>query len=401
VETQRDGTGDSARVSATPGSSPSVGVLIAVWAAWALVAAPLFWQLSTPGRSDIDAHAGILLDGLATGTTPWYTIWYSLLYVVSLGQATSYEDLRLPAVVILSIAMGAKAAVTLWVLGRTRAPLSVTLLAMLFVLVVVPLRLSFATGFYLGKITPTIWHNPTTVMLMPVSLVLFVVALDVLRGETTRWFATVGLVGILVVNLLMKPNFGLVFLPVFGIYVLTLAVRRRKQAGWWRPLARYSFMAVVGIALLGAQYYGTYASGAVNYANTFDPLAVWREFTAHIPLAATESLLLPLLATIFLWRDARDRTSIVLAWSCTALGLTMFALLSEIDLSTGATLAHGNWSWAMQVAMFVLTVMLVREWLCQRRTLSVGRRTIIACLAALQFLTGLVYLVALALSTYL
>ncbi len=373
---------------------PRTWILLAVWAAAAVAAAPVLWTLSAPLPGlDMHVHGRILLEGMTDGTVPWYTIFYGLLYVVTLGQATDYEDLRLPAVVILSIFMGAKAAATLWVLGRARARLGIALLATLFALVVVPLRLSSATELYLGKISPTIWHNSTTVMLMPVSLVLFVVAVDVLSRKTARWHATAGLAGLLVFDLLVKPNFGLVFLPVFGIYVGVLAVQRRRQAGWWRPLARYSWLAGAGIAVLAGQYLGTYANGSVNYTNAFDPLAVWRIFTGHIALAVFESLLLPVIATVFLWRGSRDRTSLVLAWCCTLLGVAVFALLSEINLATGQTLHHGNWSWGMQVSMFVLVVMLVREWLQQRRTLHLEAKLIVGVLAAVQFVTGVVYLV--------
>ena len=229
---------------------------------------------------------------MANGTIPWYSAWYPLLYVATLGQATGYDDLRVPSVVLLSIAMGAKGAVALWVLGRARARRWVTLAAVLFVMLVVPLKLGAATNFYLGKVTPTIWHNSTTILAMPFSLLLFVVAVDVLRRAEARWTATAGLAALLVLSLSAKPNYGLLFLPVFGVYALVLAVRG-SGPDRWRPLGRYLVVAVVGVAVLGLQYWGTYATGAVTYENRLDPLTVWRAFTPDVPLAMAESLLLP------------------------------------------------------------------------------------------------------------
>lgn len=368
-----------------------VGVIVAA------AAYPAYWYLSEPLKSDIYLHGDILMRGLRDGSVPWYTVFYALLWAGVLGRHVElYDELRVPAAVILAAAMGGKAAAVVWALRRARAPVIATLLATLFTLVVVPLKLSSADTFYLGRITPSIWHNSTTVLLMPVSIVLFVVALDVLRREHARWFATAGVVGLLVVNIMVKPNFGMVFLPVFGIYALVLAVHRRKSSGWWRPLSRYLWLAVAGIVVLLLQYWGTYANGSVQYANTFDPLAVWRILArGNITLAIFESLLLPVIATIVLWRAARDRTAMVLSWCCLLLGMTLFALLSEVNLATGRTLTHGNWSWGMQVAMFVLIVVLVREWLQQRHELRLEPKLIVYALAAIQFVTGILYLIRL------
>lgn len=374
---------DTARLSAR--------TLLAVWFVLALLAAPVLWRMSAPGLSDIDQHAAILVDGMANGTIPWYSAWYPLLYVATLGQATGYDDLRVPSVVLLSIAMGAKGAVALWVLGRARARRWVTLAAVLFVMLVVPLKLGAATNFYLGKVTPTIWHNSTTILAMPFSLLLFVVAVDVLRRAEARWTATAGLAALLVLSLSTKPNYGLLFLPVFGIYALVLAVRG-SGPDRWRPLGRYVVVAVVGVAVLGLQYWGTYATGAVTYENRLDPLAVWRAFARDVPLALAESLLLPVVATAVLWRGAVDRASIVLAWSCTALGIAIFMLLGEFDPASGTPVFHGNWSWGMQVAMFVLVVVLTAEWLRQLRSLTSPVKVVVGALALVQLLTGFAYL---------
>lgn len=376
-------------VDDTPVADLPVWGYLAVGVIAAAAAAPLFWSLSTPGLSDIYLHGEIILSAHRYGSLPTYTLLYPLVSLMTGGHAMTYDEVRPPLVGLLAVFMGLKVTVAWWALARVRAKRLATGLATVFVCIAAPLSLLFQGPFYLGKITPSIWHNSTTVLAMPFCVLMFILGVAYVREAPRRWYFAAAPIAAVVLGLLFKPNFGMVFLPTLGIYSLVRAIPDRR----FGPVGRYMTIAAPAVAVLVFQYLGTYTSGSVPFRNVFAPLVLWQAFShGQIPLSLLESLLLVVVGTVVLWRGAIDRASIVMAWVCLILAISLFALLGEVDATTGDMVYHGNWSWAMHPALFVLYVLLAREWLAQRSRLRAAVKATVYVLVVAYAGFGIHYL---------
>lgn len=125
------------------------------------------------------------------------------------------------AAVVLATATVAAYAVTLAIL-RTYAVARWPLWA----LVAIAVALSVMAAVYAPVIhdriywrvgTPSVWHNPTQVLLVPLALTGFFTAERWLRERSRKlWWAATTL---LVATTLVKPNYALAFIPALGLYV--------------------------------------------------------------------------------------------------------------------------------------------------------------------------------------
>ncbi|MEA2396753.1 MAG: hypothetical protein QOK25_309 [Thermoleophilaceae bacterium] len=355
------------------------------WLAWGLVAvatglaAAIFAeQFRLHLVSDLPAHVRIGSISIRTGEFPGDALYYLVLAAVT-GLSTSVETLEAAAVALLALAVGAKLAISIRIAFIELAPdlgaapaarrhvLAGGIPVALFLLV---FAFSLPTDTpYLGQLPPNIWHNSTTIFLMPFALALFWCSLQFLRTAETRWLwwsaAAVGL------NVLAKPSLVLAFLLAFPV----AAVRR---FGWRQPALRGAALLVAAsAALLAAQYVYVYAADpAVAHLFGADarpshvgvaPFRVWGRLSDDVPLSLLASLAFPLVAGVVYRRRLLDSDMVRYAVALASAGIVLFALLEE----TGPRLLHGNFAWQATVADYLLflavTIQVARLWSRRQR----------------------------------
>jgi hypothetical protein len=243
-----------------------------------------------------------------------------------------------------------------------------------------------ATSYYLGEVPPNIWHNPSTILLMPFAVGLFWTSLLFLqRGDSKYLWRSLLLGGL---NVVAKPSFVLCFLPVFPVAALICF-------GWGQRLRQALLLTLAIGGLLGLQYVYVYvvdpsgSTATTSSGVTIAPFAVWKSYTADIPLAIIVSYLFPIVAILLgreaVWRSRAVRYALALA----IVGLVEYALLAE----KGARLAEGNFTWQAIVTQYILLLALVAAlvpWLCRRRWGI--RQTVITVTFGAQLWAGVHYL---------
>lgn len=356
----------------------------------------VFVQLNDMERGDIHLHNQVVTG--ESHRAAGYTIYYNLLSWVA-GGSTSPGAVRVASETILASAMAAKAAITLtitWWMTRSLWP---SLAVTAFLMVSVPVNLTLSPQLYLGRLTGTIWHNSTTIVLIPVSVLLFFFAVAFLTAEAPRRAYWVLGPSLIVVDGLLKPNFLLALLPGLALFTAVLVLRLRRRTGVWAAalpiLGRFLVLALPAAVLLAGQYVLAYQDGGVPYTNGVRPLATWSLLTASvpggIPVVLLESFLLPALVTLLLWGPSRRYPFLLTAWLVTGVAAAQFAVLAEYT-ATGELLTHGNWSWGGHVAAYVLYISAAILWIRHHTLLPGWAKALVYVVAATYVATGVVYL---------
>lgn len=375
-----------------------IGLMLALGAVAYLGASVIYRGLTSLHngklRSDVLWHNQILIESQRGGESFGYTIYYWILLWLAGGDLDP-DHLRGVAVVLLSTLMAVKLMLTFAVVEHFTRRVWVSLCASVALLVMVPIDLDGKPGLYLGKFSGTIWHNSTTALLIPLSvLVFFLVYRYLSAAEVPPWLAPAVALAI-AVNAAAKPNYMLVLIPAAGMFCLWLlattpAAQRARL--FVRLSVRYVVILAATAFVLVPVYLGLQESGGVEGSRMgLRPFAVWEALSSSPVLATVESFLLPALITSFLGRVAWRTRMAVFAWLGALFGVLEFVLLAEVR-PDGTVLQHGNWIWGAHAAMFLLQVVSVSLAVKHWSDLRIGQRWAIFVVVTLQLLTGVIYL---------
>ena len=195
---------------------------------------------------------------------------------------------------------------------------------------------------------PNQWHSPTTLFSKPFALLLLGLGPAVVwpahgtRAGRTRMLASAALV---VMSVLVKPNFIMAFLPALG----AVAVLNWRHTDWrWLGLS----FALPAVAVLEWQYAVTYAQNADGAGVLLAPLHAIRLHgpagLATLGWRLAASVLFPL-APVACFPSMRADRRVQFGWVTFLVGAAIGYLLAEGDRA-GA----GNFLWSGQLAAFVL-----------------------------------------------
>jgi hypothetical protein len=352
-----------------------LGLLLSGGLAFAFFSTLFLLNIYTDIQGHIEQLQAMLRGELVRGNF----LYYLSIWLVALGQSRSLY-LGMASILVLSLAVGARYVISLEQLkGKGSVALTLTL--------VFAFSLPGPEHYYLGQIPPNIWHNSTTIFLMPFALLLFRQSESYLQEGTPKRLSW-----LVVLNVLIKPSFFFclgVILPLLGVKKWGI---RKAFADLWLPIG-------LGWLLVAAQYLFTYwldpllapadaldqvSGGGIQWA----PGLVWQANTSSIPLSLLASLLFPL-AYLLIWRkDLQNMRSLGFVFSLLGMGILLFYLLAE----TGDRTYHGNFAWQNIVIMYLLFWVLVRD-LSERMQQKTGWKANISLLfLGLHLLSGLSYL---------
>ncbi len=331
-------------------------------------------------ESDYPPDVEFAARGLKTGVFPGNFLLEILMAVVALFH-TDTARLNISLFLVLGLATGAK----VWLSGRFivsqdpstsslgRLPLVIAVTVGGLCSLAFCLPVLAAPRVYLGEIPPNVWHNPSTILLMPFALGLFWASFQFLRDGRTKWLWISLALGVL--NIAAKPSFVLCFLPVFPCAALI-----RFRLG--QEFARAALLTAAIAGLLGIQYLYVYVLDPPGSALKGSsgiivaPLLVWKAYTTQIPKAFLASYLLPIVAIVFggrlVWRNSAVHYALALA----AVGLLAYALLAE----QGARALEGNLTWQAIVTQYILLLTLVSVLLPWLRSGRWGLRQVVIVL---------------------
>ena len=305
------------------------------------------------GVPDFEAHIDFARQLAETGALLPHFGYHAVVIVV---QALTSADWVAAAGIVTLGGVAACAGVVAWWL---RGTLNTSASALLVAAAIVPAALcvlqpilpfdpSGYDAWLFGYFPPNQWHSPTTLFSKPFALLLLGLGPAVVwpahgaRAGRTRMLASAALV---VMSVLVKPNFIMAFLPALSV----LAVLNWRRTDWyWLGIS----FAMPTVAVLAWQYdvaltLTTERGGVVLaplqvigfYAPTDVVTLGWR-------LAA--SVLFPLVA-VACFRSVRADRRVQLGWATFLVGASIGYLLAE-----GVLVDNGAFLWSGQLAAFVL-----------------------------------------------
>jgi hypothetical protein len=238
--------------------------------------------------------------------------------------------------------------------GWIRAFWAVTLV------IVTPIILPFLLDgkYYYGYIVLANYHNPTVHMLRPFALLMFIIALQVLDSPRHSVWLILFSAAVTAAATFLKPNYTLLLLPALGGMV-AYGMAKRQSIDWRLLVFGLGLPAVL---TLGAQYLITYVNGEPGDKIALLPFVVVSLTSDFVLLKFILSILFPLAIAILYWKWARQDREMIFAWAGFGIGALQYYLLAE----TGDRLAHGNFSWGLQIGLFILFVVSIRFLLKQQ-----------------------------------
>ncbi len=302
---------------------------------------------------DFDAHVVFARQLAETGAMLPHFGYHAL--VVMVQALTPADWIAAAGIVTLGGVAACAAVLASWLRGALGASASALLVAaslvpaaVLVLQPVLPLDPSRYDAWLFGYFPPNQWHSPTTLFSKPFALLLLGLAPAVVwpangtKAGRTRMLASAALV---VMSVLVKPNFIMAFLPALGI----LAVLNWRRADWlWLGFG----FALPAVAVLEWQYAVTFALNTEGAGVILAPLHVIRLHgpagLATLGWRLAASVLFPLAAAACFPSVRADRR-VQLGWVTFLVGAAIGYLLAEGDRA-GA----GNFLWSGQLAAFVL-----------------------------------------------
>jgi hypothetical protein len=318
--------------------------------------------------SDLGTHVLTVKAMLASHTIPGYPLYFVTLAAL-VGFQNSTSALNAVAVGVLGVAVAAKYVISAWVALRETEAQGLSLRVsgewgLVLLLALLPFAFSLPTNhIFLGQEPPNVFHNSTTIFLMPFALLLFYSSAQYLRTRSTSWlYASAGLA---LLNVLAKPSFVFAVIVVLPIAAL---IRFRGSRELWRAWGLTAFMGL----LVVAQYFYIYKTGsddklreaaglttAVPSHVRIDPFHVWSFYSASIPLSFLASFAFPLVALAVYGRRLWEYDLVRYAFALLGVSLLIFILFTE----TGSREFDGNFGWQVIVSSYIaFLVTLIRVW---------------------------------------
>jgi len=357
-------------------------------------------------RSDIPAHAysaKYAVDGVASYRANF--LYYFVINLLSWfsGNITA---LFVASIIVLSASITAKLIITEAIFREylsmngvdveIRKNSIIILVAAVCSLIIFPIPnpyIFYKDYYYLGQIVSNVWHNSTTIFLVPFALMLFWKQYQLIENKDDNNILPITI--LVVINILIKPSFFFVY-SVVSLFLLFTRYR----------ISREFFIKIVpiviGFVLVAIQYYLIYKLN-LGYVRTSGvvvaPFLVWKTYIplGYIPFAVLTSFLFPI-AYFSLYEfklDLLRRYSVYLVIA----SVLIFILLAE----TGIRLLHGNFYWQNVISTYILMMVLLIETIRQflkRDNKNKLKTKILLLVYGVYVISGIVYLFRLVIKGY-
>ncbi len=355
-------------------------------------------------KTDIQMHASMAHSFVTHQDRLTPNFLYYFLVALASGFTESYPTYYWASIFLVSAAVTAKFFLNhSYIIKYTNIQPHWTIawglsFAMLFVTSLPGWDFFFSQHFYLGQLTPNVWHNSTTIFVMPFAMLLFFQSYELLFTNTDhsnkRLLIYVTL--LIVINALIKPSFLFTLLPSVFIF---FCINNFSGYAKTKPVQLLPYL--FGIIFIAAEYYIifklNYASSVAERISNDDgkatiilaPFEVWRYYSDN-PLSATfTSLFFPLLYLIISKGNPLKNKLVQFALVNFIVGFGIWILFAE----EGARKFHANFIWQVVITTYLLFFSLLLNLINDIKSskLSRNKQFIIGSAFLLHFIWGIIY----------
>ena len=298
--------------------------------------------------TDIQHHAKLIYNFIqGDKALPWHFLYFGVVFLVSLLT----NGLLLSSTIILSGSIAVKYLVIRYIIDDffSRNQLSKKIKETTILLISISLLIVFSLPsiqlynngyYYVGQFSPNVWHNSTTIFLMPFALLLFWQSYKQILDSSTKRIYLISL--LVVINIFSKPSFFFGFCIIYPLFLLFKY--KLKKEFFFNIIPVF-----IGGILLILQYIWIYETDS-NSSITIAPFSVWNILypTKYFILTLITSFTFPI-AYLYLTKNRFDILTNYTV-SLVVFGLIIFVFLAE----TGDRFRDMNFAWQAIIASFLL-----------------------------------------------
>lgn len=348
-------------------------------------------------KTDIQLHTRVVSNIVEGRDFPPNFLYFIAVYAAAFFQ-NNYQSLLYGSLIVIALTIAYKFFVTVRLfesetgLGERFDKNTAVLISNLagFCLVTtfciyLPKELGLTKYVYLGQLPPNVWHNSTTIFLIPFAVLLYWYSYQLLEKFEikTLWWV----IGMAFLNNLIKPSFFLCFAVVFPLMALIKFKLRKEFFLCLIPV-------VFGFALIILEYIAIYKFGSYGRAGessiAIEPFGWWRVYAEYISISFLISVAFPLSYLLFYFNRVKDQPFLYYAYLLFSAATGIMIIFVE----KGPRETDGNFFWQIIAANYILFLAVAIDFtkhLLRERKLNI-RDMIIASVFALHLFSGWIYL---------
>ena len=313
----------------------------------------LYYNFTFTIQTDIQLHAQFIKD-YAYGNKPFQVnfLYYFTVYILTFFSSKS-SALLVMSVYVLTGATFAKYYIvkTIFLKNISNITVKTATLSSFFLLFCfsLPILYFFVDYFYLLNFPPNVWHNSTTIFVMPFVLLLFWVSKKQLDSHKIQNLYYICV--LIILNAFIKPSFLFVYLIVYPILLLKTYTFFKKV--FWINLIP---IFIACLLILGEYYLIYFGKDSNNESSVIiDFFYFYKNWSngfnvvLALLIALLSSLLFPLVTII---KNKEMLKSKMIQFSILALVLSVIISVSLRE--TGARENDGNFLWQSFMCVFLL-----------------------------------------------
>lgn len=259
-----------------------------------------------------------------------------------------------------------------------------TSLSLLFVFSL-PTLMIIKKQLYLGSFVPTVWHNTTTIVLMPFAILLYYYIFNTTYSKKN----TLIIFTLIIINIIIKPSFLFVLIGLLFFNSLISYITNKKITVEIKTHLLYT---VIITFLITLQYILIYNvnMGSIQSEKSSIDVCLFKfykiiSFKKNIPIAFLAGYLFPLITLMN--KKSTTYKNYTNAWALTILALIILFVFTE----NGPRASHGNFYWQIIPSSYLLflfsTVLVLKYW----QTISYKKKYTYTFIYFLHFIFGIVY----------
>lgn len=350
-------------------------------------------------KTDIQSHILVVSDIVEGRDFPPNFLYFIAVYVAALFQ-NNYQSLLYGSLIVLALTIAYKFFVTVRIfeeqinpgdesLNKNRSLLIANAAGFCLITafcIYLPKEMGLTKYIYLGQLPPNVWHNSTTIALMPFAVLLYWRSYQLLEKfelKTLIW-----IVGLIFLNNLIKPSFFLCFAAVFPLVAL---IRFKLNKEFFLCL----LPVIIGFVLIIAEYVAIYRLGSYGQEGkssiAIEPFVWWRIYTENIFISFLISTAFPLAYLVFFFKRVKSQPLLYYAY------LLFFAatLILILFVEKGHRETDGNFLWQAIISNYILFFAVLTDFvknILKKNEFNLKDK-IIAAVFALHVASGWLYLV--------
>jgi len=363
-----------------------------------IIGVAIFGFIVHESHTDIPVHIKQALN-IKNGEAsyPPNFLFYLLVNIFS-GISTSFKTLAITGIIILAIALSIKyyATKSFLIQGKATGNNQAIIISIMLIFCTCfqdPYNLLVLDQMYLGRAIPNVWHNSTSILLFPFTILLFWQFLKTFSKDFVLTKSSILILLLLVIlNAIIKPSFLFVFIPILGLSFIYF-IKNNKYI----VALSFMFVGIISCLLILSMHFLIFEEQVGSFQKTKSKVALSGPFQVlrywvpdwYLPISIASSYFFSIMTAIF-YKTILKYKPFLLALIMVVISL----FISGIFMETGPRKGHGNFTWQNIFTSYILLLVTIK-YLLKNHSLKEWKLKILSAVFTLQFCFGIYYVLRL------